>query len=396
MRILIGLLFITLIACQTPQVPQAVLDSIETVKGKYAPDKRVNHFKIEAVMENGQLVLKGESNLPKAVEDLKAELEKKGIGYIENILLLPEAKLEGKEYGVVRLSACNIRSNPKHSAELATQATMGTPLKVYKQEGDWYFVQTPDGYLGWLDQGGFAQMTKEEYDSWAKAPKRVISVDFEIARFDPDPNARVVSDLLGGNILLDLGQENGYQKLGYPDGRTGYIEQGKTMDLNEWLSTRKPDAENVLESAQALLGRPYLWGGTSAKAMDCSGFTKTVFYLNGLMLPRDASQQVHTGIDIETDTSWQNLIPGDLLFFGRKASADQKEKITHVAIYMGEGKIIHAAGIVKVESLKRGDADFSEYRFNQFVRAKRLLSSIGDKGVVALQDSWYAANIPIN
>jgi cell wall-associated NlpC family hydrolase len=91
------------------------------------------------------------------------------------------------------------------------------------------------------------------------------------------------------------------------------------------------------------------------------------------MLPRDASQQVHTGVEVETDTTFSNLLPGDLLFFGRKATADKPEKITHVAIYQGDGAIIHASGQVREESLRRGDSTFTEYRLTSFVRAKRML-----------------------
>ena len=111
--------------------------------------------------------------------------------------------------------------------------------------------------------------------------------------------------------------------------------------------------------------------------MDCSGFTKTVYYLNGLMLPRDASQQVHVGIEVETDPSLKNLQPGDFLFFGRKATSSAKEKITHVAIYLGDGKMIHSSERVRIQSLKRGDEDFAENRLNTLVRAKRLLENIG-------------------
>ncbi len=118
--------------------------------------------------------------------------------------------------------------------------------------------------------------------------------------------------------------------------------------------------------------------------MDCSGFTKSIFYLNGLELPRDASQQVHIGEEINTDTTLKNLMTGDFIFFGNKKTAAQKEKITHVAIYLGDGKIIHASDRVQIESLKRSDPDFTEKRLISMVRAKRMLQNIGKNGVIKL------------
>jgi cell wall-associated NlpC family hydrolase len=109
-----------------------------------------------------------------------------------------------------------------------------------------------------------------------------------------------------------------------------------------------------------------------------------------MILPRDASQQVHVGMEINTDQSLKGLKQGDLLFFGRKATKENKEKITHVAIYMGGGKIIHSSGKVKIESLKRGDSDFNEYRLNTFVRAKRPLEKFNEYGIPLLSESeWY-------
>ena len=150
---------------------------------------------------------------------------------------------------------------------------------------------------------------------------------------------------------------------------------------------REPLLQNILITANHMMGRPYLWGGTSGKGMDCSGFTKTVYYLNGLELPRDASQQVQVGVEIETDTSLRNLVPGDFIFFGHaKNRMTQKEKITHVAMYLGDGKIIHASDRIQIESLKRGDPDFTERRLNTMVRAKRMLKNIGENGVKKLAD----------
>ena len=395
MKRLIPILFLILsflfLQCGPTAVPLEVEKAIQEVKNTFAPDKRVVTFNVKAQNSGKKIQLFGETTDPSAKQALLDKL--KAFEVVDSIVVLPEAELGPLTWGVVNLSACNIRSNPKHSAELATQSTLGTILKVYKKEGDWYRVQTPDGYLGWLDLGGFVLMNESNCKEWQTASKVVFLPNFGFAYSEPNQQSLPVADLLAGNILQLIESDGTFSKVGFPDGRMGYLANADVQDYSEWLASRQPDLENILATAHQFLGRPYLWGGTSGKGVDCSGFTKSVFYLNGVLLPRDASQQVHTGIEVPTDTTLAGLLPGDLLFFGRKATEQQKEKITHVALYLGNGKVIHATGQVKIESLKRGDPDFAEDRLKTFVRAKRVLTSIGENGIGLLGESeFYTAN----
>ncbi|MEZ4953498.1 MAG: NlpC/P60 family protein [Saprospiraceae bacterium] len=383
------LLLIILFSCNHAESPflQKAKNEIQKIQQKYVKDKRTALFNVTVKAgAKKSIVLSGETIFPQAKEELLGILISDKIKLIDSISILPATQLNGKNYGVVNLSVCNIRSNPKHSAELATQAILGTPLKVYKKEGDFYYVQTPDNYLGWVDDGGLTLMDELEYNNWKKAKKAVCLVDYIFAYELPDNKSRKVTDLLAGNILEIIDQQNYFTKISLPDGRIGFVENEYLMPYENWIDSRQPSSENIIATAQEMIGRPYLWGGTSGKGMDCSGFTKTVFYLNGIQLERDASLQVHNGEAIETDTSLNNLLPGDLLFFG-KYREDGSERITHVAIYMGDGKIIHASDRVKIESLKRGDPDFSEYRLKSFMKAKRIIGSEGKNGIVTLKDS---------
>lgn len=386
----IFLFFILLLffqGCGPSAVTSEVETAIQEVKTTYAPDKRVATFEVKAQQQGKKVQLFGETTNPEAKQKLLEKLNQFQVE--DSIVILPEAELGAKVWGVVNLSACNIRSNPKHSAELATQSTLGTTLKVYKKEGGWYRVQTPDGYLGWLDQGGFVLMDESQYQQWKNADKVVFLPLVGFARSSPEEEALPVSDLLAGNILRFLKKEGDYSKVEYPDGRTGFVLNTELEEYHNWLATREASLDNILSTAHQFMGLPYLWGGTSGKGVDCSGFTKSVFYLNGVLLPRDASQQAHTGIEVPTDTTLTGLLPGDLLFFGRKASEDQKERITHVAIYLGNGKIIHSTGTVKIQSLKRRDSDFVEERLLTLVRAKRVLNSLGENGIGIIKESTF-------
>src|SRR5690554_5970510 len=106
---------------------------IEEIRAEYAPDKRVALWDVE--IENG--VLKGETNLPAAFQDFESRLAEANIVVGNEIKMLPDEELEGMHFALVRNSVANIRSEARHSAELATQALLGTPLNVLKNVGEW-------------------------------------------------------------------------------------------------------------------------------------------------------------------------------------------------------------------------------------------------------------------
>ena len=140
---------------------------------EFAPDKRVVLFDISVEKKGASFVLKGESDRADAVIALKEKLSSKNIDFTDSIQILPSAALKGNTQAVVNISVANLRSKPKHSAELATQATLGTPVKVLKKEGGWFYIQTPDKYLSWVDGGGITLMDAEHFDKW-KAEDKII------------------------------------------------------------------------------------------------------------------------------------------------------------------------------------------------------------------------------
>lgn len=390
---LLLLLFLST-ACEDEASLQKINLLADEVRQKYAPDKRVALFQTEAVFSGSDIVLRGETNLPDAKAELMEKLRSSSLSVIDSLAVLPSPALKGKHWGIVNVSVCNMRSAPKHSAELATQALLGTPLRVWKEENGFYLVQSPDDYFGWVDDGGFVLMDSMNWQNRLNSPKAVCLDDYVFAYENPFEHAPKVTDLLAGNIVQTLENQGDFTKINLPDGRTGFVKSTHLMPLKTWLDTRQPDADHILTSAREMMGRPYLWGGTSGKGMDCSGFTKMTYFLNGIQLPRDASQQVMVGEPVDSDSTFSNLQPGDLLFFGKKAEGEQKEKITHVAIYLGDGKIIHASDMVEVESLRRGDPTFNEYRLKSYVRSKRIVGSVGKNGVVGLKDSPFYGKGP--
>jgi hypothetical protein len=266
---------------------------------------------------------------------------------------------------------------------LATQSTLGTIVKVYKKEDDWYYVQTPDQYLAWVDAGGIALADEQKAENWNGDEKIIYTQTYGHAYLGPDENTSIVSDLTAGNLLTILKYADNNYIVRFPDGRNAYVRKNEAEPYDAWLKNLNPTNETLVSEGKALMGVPYLWGGTSTKGVDCSGFTKTIYFLNGMVIPRDASQQVHTGKFIDSTKSFQNLVEGDLLFFGRKATDTTAEKVVHVGMWIGDNEFIHASGRVKISSVEKTSKNYDEYNLNRYLRTKRIFKQQG-KGLIYL------------
>ena len=259
-----------------------------------------------------------------------------------------------QDYGVVNLSVCNIRGTSTYSAELVTQALLGTPVHVLDVENGWPKIQCPDGYVGFVHRDGITRMSKEKYHEWNAAPKLMITALFGIVKAEPNGASETVSDVVGGDRLWLLGSESLHYHVRFPDGREGYIPcvMGKPDD--QFRDSIRWDADSILKTALSMVGFPYLWGGTSPKGFDCSGYVRTVLALHGIIMPRDASQQAPVTERIETSKGLDKLERGDLLFFGNK----QTGRVRHVGFYLGNGKFLHCIGKAHINSLIPGEKDY--------------------------------------
>lgn len=380
----------TLYSCNTNKEETSVENEVDPliseVREEFAPDSRVALFDVEANEDGESYVLKGESNMPEAVSALKQKLDAQKISYKDSIALLPSADLEGKTEGVVQISVANLRSKPSHSSELVTQATLGTPLKVYKKDGGWYYVQTPDGYLAWVDYGGVTPVTSQELDTWKAADKVIYLEPYGFSYSQPDKDSQAVTDLVAGNILEVKGEQNGFYEVKYPNNKIAFVDKAAAQPYREWVASLEPTGENLIKTARQMMGVPYLWGGTSPKGVDCSGYTKTIFFLNGMVLPRDASQQIVAGEEVDSTKNFENLQPGDLLYFGRKATDTTSERIIHVGMWIGDNKFIHSMGEVHISNFDTTAADFDEYNYNRYLRTKRVLGK-NDERIIQLAQS---------
>lgn len=360
---------------------KSIVKTLDASKPKFAPDKRTKLLELVNVdVKNNKYTI--QTTEKEAIPFLRQELK----SYNSNIQysLLPDSSVADKKHGIIILSVANLRTKPGHSEEMATQILMGTQVDILQKARGEYRVRTPEGYIAWIPTASIAEMNDADLKAWKEMPKVIYTNEFGKSYSEANHNSLRVSDLVYGNILALQKSDGRYYQVKYPDGRTAYIIKEEAKPFEEWLTTRNLTPENVLNSALSMLGLPYLWGGTSVKGVDCSGFTKTAFYMNGYVIPRDASQQVLAGEQIEIlgkdgdfdpELALKNLKPADLLFFAAGKNSNPNARVTHVALYLGNGEFIHAAGRVRINSMLKDSPKYDDFQTRTVVSARRYIGA---------------------
>lgn len=218
----------------------------------------------------------------------------------------------------------NIRQGAGTHTKRITIVDRWTKVKVLGRQGDWRRVQLVDGREGWV---------LAKYLSPTRPPKRLAAASSarrQLARRNPSRTA----------ALRELSD--------------------RANPLEASASDGSGTARRVLEIARRYLGRPYRYGGSSSRGFDCSGFALHVYRSVGVNLPHSASAQARLGKPVPRD----QLKPGDLVFFRTRG-----RRISHVGIYLGNGKFIHASssrGRVRIDSLNEG------YYKRRYAGARRI------------------------
>ena len=323
------------------------------------------------------------------------------IGIMIGIMVGVAAEAQEKRMAVVEFSTSYLRLQPDYESPLETQELMGTVVEITAEEGYWREVVTPQPYKAWCTDQGLVEMTEEELKAYQEAPKVIYQELYGHIHTKPSAKSPTICDLVGGDVLrlADPGRElrGKWTKVMLPSGKTGYVPSKELKHHNGFVSIAMGEGsaksispevtEAIIAQAERLIGVPYLWGGMSAKGVDCSGLVRICHIMNGILLPRNASQQVKCGTRVEISRQARDekgeptydreaaleatagLERGDLVFFGTPATDEKPMRITHVGIYLGSNRIIHSSHRVRVNSLIPGDADYYE-------NAHRLVAAI--------------------
>lgn len=316
---------------------------------------------------------------------------------------------EQKRMAVVELSTSYMRLKPDYESALETQELMGTVVEIVGEDGYWREILSPQPYRAWATEKGLVEMSAEEIEAYDAAQKYMFTGLYGHVFIEPSEKAATLCDLVGGDVLRAVGKvkesdpghatrkpltKGRWAAVMLPSGRTGWVQKDYLKILGERIDIRQGDSaeglismekmEDIIASAMKLIGSPYLWGGMSAKGVDCSGLVRISCIMNDVLLPRNASQMVRCGTEVEIPQNdgigndreaalakTVSLRRGDLVFFGTPATDEKPMRVTHVGIYLGDNRIIHSSHMVRINSLVPGDEDYYE-NAHRLIAARRI------------------------
>ena len=257
-------------------------------------------------------------------------------------------------------SGLRMREQPTTEADVVYKMEKGTTLAILDgYEDGWYHV-TYNGKTGYVSAEYLAQLDGEaEVKTYARVNGEGVFV-----RSAASEDSDVLNVIDDKAYVTVLGLENGYYKVKCKYGTEGYI-RSDYMNLTDNNgessgSSSKSSGSSIGNSAVSIAmqykGYRYVYGGSSPRGFDCSGFTMYVYGKLGISLPHSASSQL-TGSYGTRVYSMSALQPGDLAFF-RFSGAARNKAASHVGIYIGNGQLLHASssrtGVI-ISSLNSGN-----------------------------------------
>lgn len=226
------------------------------------------------------------------------------------------------KYGLCNLSIAPLRSESSDRSELETQLLYGDLFKILESRKKWSFIRLDrDNYEGWIDNKQFVEINKSDFHTLQNTPKALTDDVLDYITLEDGEMQLVV---MGSNVAVCSFLNHSFE---------GNIKELPTITSHT----------NIVTTASLYRNTTYLWGGKTHFGIDCSGLTQMVYAMNGIDIPRNASDQANVG---EALSFIEEADAGDLAFFD-----NEEGHITHVGIILDDNHIIHAHGKVRIDRI---------------------------------------------
>ncbi len=253
-------------------------------------------------------------------------------------------------YAYANSTLVKLHNEKKRDCELSDEALYGMKLEILDNDGDWYKIQTPYRYTGWVNRD---ELFFGDASLFEQTEKQVMLWLYADIMAEPKVQSFPLATVTRGAILGKTEEtfEESWVKVVLVDGRCGWTH-GSYFGKYYWNDNPADEAHlrrMLTETAKLYLGTQYRWGGKSPLGIDCSGLCSMSYLLNGIAIYRDA--KIVDGFPIKP-IPYEQAKEGDLLFFPG-----------HVAMYLGNGRFIHSTAHAGTEgvcfnSLNPADPDF--------------------------------------
>ncbi len=231
------------------------------------------------------------------------------------------------QYGICLLSVVPCRKEASNTSEMVTQLLFGEHYSILETGDGWIKIKIAyDNYECWINLKQHSKISETTFNTLQKQTPVYSNELIQV----------ITNKLTKTNFPITIGATLPLLK-----DKTSAFESFEFGFEGQVASNKKKTAQDIISTAYLLINAPYLWGGKSPLGIDCSGFTQTVYKLNGYKLPRDASQQVELGNAL---SFVEEAEAGDLAFFD-----NEEGNIVHVGILIDNQQIIHASGSVRID-----------------------------------------------
>lgn len=239
---------------------------------------------------------------------------------------------------VCLLRLANMKAEPSHRSALVSQLLFGETVRLLDEQGEWLLVLTDsDHYEGWVQCSQLHAITPADEVLLASWTRYVVQPEVSIRIDSPtggEPTTHCMTIAMGSRI---------------PAQPATCALSMATLQFQPTASTAVSPGDDLRRIALMWLDTPYLWGGKTMYGADCSGFVQTLMRTQGVQLPRDAYQQAVVGEAVPVEDSLATLRVGDLMFFADYANPS--DRVTHVGLYFGSARVLHASGTVHLASV---------------------------------------------